>query len=63
MIEVGDRGGSDMRERSGSHLAETHDTYDAPEESGRKAPLPKSTIQGEEVGNPQDEDHQLEAIL
>src|SRR5215207_3790097 len=63
MIEVGDRGGSDMRESSSRQHAETHNAQDAPEESGREARLPQSTIQGEEVGDPQDEDHQVEAIL
>jgi hypothetical protein len=59
MIEVGDRGGSDMRESSGREHAETHNAQDAPEESGREACLPESTIQGEEVGNLQDEDQQV----
>ena len=52
-----------MRERSGSQYAKTHDAKDAPEESGSEARLPEGTIQGEEVGYPQDEDHQVEAIL
>jgi hypothetical protein len=30
---------------------------------GREACLPQSTIQGEEVCDPQDEDHKVEAIL
>jgi hypothetical protein len=30
---------------------------------GREARPPKSTIQGEEVSDPKDEDHQVEAIL
>ena len=59
MIEVGDRGGSDMRESSGSQYAKTHYAKHAPEESGSEARPPKSTIQGEEVGYPQDEDHQV----
>src|SRR5215211_8293551 len=63
MIEVGDRGGSDMRESSGRQHTQTHDAKDAPEESRREARPPKATIQGEEVGDPQDEDHQVEAIL
>ncbi len=63
MVELGDRGLSDMRESSGRQHAQTHYAQDAPEESGREARPPKSTIQGEEVGDPQDEDHQVEAIL
>src|SRR5918995_1863412 len=57
------RGTSDMRESAGREHAETHNAQDAPEESGREARPPESTIQGEEVGDPQDEDHQVEAIL
>jgi hypothetical protein len=63
MIEIGGRDGSDMRESSGRQHAQTHNAQDAPEESGREALPPKSTIQGEEMGDPQDEDHKVEAIL
>jgi hypothetical protein len=48
-----------MRERSGREHAETHNAQDAPEEGEREARSPKSTIQGEEVGDPKDEDHQV----
>jgi hypothetical protein len=63
MIELGDRDASDMRQSSGSQNAQTHNAKDAPEERGREARPPKSTIQGEEVSDPKDEDHQVEAIL
>ena len=59
MIEVGDRDGTDMREGSGREHAETHNAQDAPEESGREARSPQSSIQGEEVDDPQDEDRQV----
>ena len=59
MIKVGDRGGSDMRESSGREHDETQNAQDAPEESGREARPPESTIQSEEEGYPQDENHQV----
>ena len=52
MIEVRDRGLSNMRESPGSQYAETHDAHNTPEEGGREARPPKSTIQGKEVGDP-----------
>jgi hypothetical protein len=52
-----------MRKCSGREHTETHNAQHAPEESGCEPRLPKSTIQGEEVGDPQDEDHKVEAIL
>src|SRR5215211_8612463 len=42
MVEVGDWGGSDMRESSGREHAETHNAQDAPEESWREARPPES---------------------
>ena len=63
MIAVGDRGGSDMRESSGREHTETQNAQNAPKESGREARPSKSTIQGEEMGDPQDEDHQVQAVL
>src|SRR5918992_6312740 len=41
MVEVGDRGGSDMRESSGRQHAETHDANYTPEESRSEAPSPQ----------------------
>jgi hypothetical protein len=62
MIEVGDRGPRDLRKSSGREHDETHDAQDAPEESGRKARRPKSTIQGEKVDGPQGKDAQVQAL-
>jgi hypothetical protein len=63
MIAVGDREGRDVRERSGHQNAETCNAQDAPDERGREARRPERAVQGEEVGDPQDEDHQVEAVL
>jgi hypothetical protein len=63
MIEVGDRSCCDMWESPGREHAETHNSQDAPEESWSEARPPKCAIQVEEVGDPKDEDHQVEAIL
>src|SRR5918994_6446934 len=63
MVQIGDRGGSDMRDSSVRQHAQTHVAKDAPEQSGSEARPPESTIQGKEVGYPQDEDHEVESIL
>jgi len=59
MIEVGDWGGGDMRESPGREHDEAQNAQDTPEESGREARPLESTIQGEEVGDPQYERHQV----
>ena len=63
VIEVGERGVSDMRESSDHEHGETQNAQDAPEESGREARPPESPIQGKEEGDLQDDSHQVYAIL
>jgi len=63
MIEVRNRTGGDMHQRSGREQNETENTQDAPEVGRREARPPESTVQREEVRDPQDEDKQIEAIL
>ena len=52
VIEAGEPGGSDMLESFGHEHAEPENAQDAPEESGREARPPQSSIQGEEVDDP-----------
>jgi hypothetical protein len=63
VIEVGEPDHHDMRERAGREHAQTQNAQDAPEEGGRQARRPKRTIQSEEMGDPQDKDHQVQAVL
>src|SRR5918997_6874377 len=63
MIEVGDRGPCDLRKSSGREHAETHDAQRAPEQRGREARPPKSTIQGEKVDGPQGKDAQVQDLF
>jgi hypothetical protein len=63
MIEVGDRGPGDLRKSSGREHDQTHDAQDAPEQRGREARPPQSTIQGEEVDGPQGKDAQVQDLF
>src|ERR671911_646199 len=43
--------------------SEAHNAQNAPEESGRQSLPPQSTIQGKEMGDPQDEGGEEQAVL
>src|SRR5215210_6570547 len=62
MVEIRNRFLPGLVERFGREHDKTQNAQNTPEESGREAPLPESTIQGEEVDDPQDEDYQIQTV-
>lgn len=52
-----------MWKSSGGEHAETRNAQNASEECRRRARLVKRPMQGQEVSDPQDEDHQVEAVF
>src|SRR5215210_1627100 len=62
MVEIRNRFLPGLVERFGREHDKTQNAQSTPEESGREARLPESTIQGEEVDDPQDEDYQIQAV-
>src|ERR1044072_2926715 len=62
MVEIRNRFLPGAVERIGREHDKTQNAQNTPEESGREARLPESTIQGEEVDDPQDEDYQIQAV-
>lgn len=63
VVEIRNRCLPDVVERFGREHHQTQNAQNTPEERGREARLPKRAIQGQEVGNPQDQDGQIQAVL
>ena len=52
-----------MWECSGREHDQTEDAEGGPEESWGEASSPQSSIQGQEMGGPEDQDHEIHAVL
>ncbi len=63
VVEVGQRGGRDVGERAGGEQDQTQDAQGGSDECWRRVRPTQRAVQGEGVDDPQEEDHEVQAVL